>query len=863
MLKLGIIETINEPTDWVNSLVIVQKKDGNIRLCLDPKPLNECIKRSHYQFPTFEEIIHKIKGAKLFTVLDAKSGFWMLPLDEECAKITTFQTPFGRFYFKRLPFGLSCAPEIFHRVVSQIFEKIDGVQSFQDDILIWGETEKQLTERVNAVLDKAQTNGFKFNINKCKFNVKEINFLGHKISSDGISVDENKIKAIIDLPIPKDKKELARILGMFNYVSKFIENFSEISQPLRALLKKDVEFTWNKYLNEVFNKLKKIITQAPVLSYFDQSKPILLSVDASSTGLGACLLQDNKPVCYASKALTETQINYAQIEKELLGIVFGCTRFHQYIFSKNVTVETDHKPLIAIFKKPLSKISSRLQRMLLRLQQYKLNVVYKPGKELVIADTLSRHFNVNDKVEDEVFDEIELQVNLLIDNLPISHAKWLLFEKESKNDEELNKLKDYINHGWPKYKSNVNDKLKCYFDFKDELSIIKNLIFKGDTIIVPKNLRTQMMEIVHQGHMGINRCKSRARLALYWPNMSNDIKNYVESCRTCSKFKRNQSKMPLLPHRVPKLPWSEVGIDVFEWEQMLYIVAVDYYSNYIEIASISNTKSVTIISKLKSFFSRHGIPLKVYSDGATYFKCEEFRMFCKNWDIEHVISSPHFPQSNGMAESAVKTMKSLLKKTADAGEDIYLALLSFRNTNKNNVESPAQLLMSRKLRTLVPMHYKCLKPKLNYNRTRNQLYVNKQRMKGHFDRHSKPLQSLCNGQDVLFQKKPNSNWSSGNIIRETEEPRSYIVIDQNGKSYRRNRIHISPAVERMSPPKCPSMSRQKNEISPLNQSNRRISESVNSGQKVSPESDFLKDLDNYKTRYGRVVKSSCRLEDKF
>ena len=234
---------------------------------------------------------------------------------------------------------------------------------------------------------------------------------------------------------PKNKEELQRYLGMIMYFAKFIPNLSQSAEPLRILLEKDVEWHWNEQQEHSFKTLKQLTTEAPVLKYFDPTKAIKISVDASSKGsMGAVLLQDDQPVAYASKALTKSQQNYAQIEKEMLAIVFGCTRFHEYIYGMpQVEIETDHRPLEAILKKALSQAPARLQKMIMIVQKYPISVRYHPGKELVIADTLSRAF-INGEITDPVLQEFEIN---LLQSLPISDRKLAKLKTETQKDSSL------------------------------------------------------------------------------------------------------------------------------------------------------------------------------------------------------------------------------------------------------------------------------------------------------------------------------------------------------------------------------------------------------------------------------------------
>ncbi|GFR94327.1 transposon Ty3-I Gag-Pol polyprotein [Elysia marginata] len=339
-----------------------------------------------------EEVAREIPNATVFSKLDAKSGFLQIKLDEDSSKLTTFNTPLGRCKWLRLPFGLKCSPEIFQKIMDQMLEGIDGAFAIMDDILIAGKDLQHHDEILKKVLRRATDYNLKLNLEKVRIRQKSVGYCGHVISAEGLKADPEKIKAVREMPRPHDKESLRRFLGFVTYLGKFIPNLSQEDQPLRQLLKAENIFQWEDQQKKAFDKLKDLCVKAPVLQYFDVNKPVEVHCDASCTGLGAVLVQDNKPVAYSSRSLTDTETKYAQIEKEMLAIVHACKKFHCFIFGKEVTVFTDHKPLEQIFKKQLLAAPMRLQRMLLTLQWYDITVTYRKGKDMQVPDTLSRAY---------------------------------------------------------------------------------------------------------------------------------------------------------------------------------------------------------------------------------------------------------------------------------------------------------------------------------------------------------------------------------------------------------------------------------------------------------------------------------------
>ncbi|XP_041354531.1 uncharacterized protein LOC121372300 [Gigantopelta aegis] len=296
--------------------------------------------------------------------------------------------------------------------------------------------------------------------------------------------------------------------------------------------------------NTDFDELKSVTTSTPVLGYYDVSKPVKLTVDASSHGLGACILQDEHPVCYASRALNKSEQNYAQIEKEMIAIVYGATKFHQYIYGKRVLVETDHKPLESLFKKPLYSAPPRIQHML-KLQRYDLDVHYKPGTLMFIPDTLSRAHGSNTDC-----DEMEFEVHT-IENLPVSKDRLSEMKLDTQNDETLQKLKNVVLHGWPEMSSEIDIQIKPYWNIREQIIYIDELLLKGDCIIVPECMRKEKLKQIHRSHLGIEKCLRRAREILYWPSMNCQIRDIVSQCGVCCRYRNKPQKEPLHSHEIP------------------------------------------------------------------------------------------------------------------------------------------------------------------------------------------------------------------------------------------------------------------------------------------------------------------------
>ena len=435
-------------------------------------------------------------------------------------------TSYGRYRFLRLPFGIVSVQDEFQQKMDETFEGLPGVTPLVDDIIVTGRTWEEHDTILRATLDRAAAKNLKLNPDKLTVGAHEVEYFGHIISADGLKPDPTKVKAIQDMPPPVDKKKPQTMLGMINYLAQFAPQLSETTKPIRDL-KDDAEFLWDQPQRDAVDRTKAIILSQPVLSFFDQAKPITLQVDASKHGLGAALFQEDKSVAFASKSLNKTEQNYAQIQKELYAILFGCKKFHHHLYGHKVTVQSDHKPLESIMKKPLSVAPPRLQRMLLQLQKYDLHVVHVPGKNTPVADTLSRIFLQAEPEDNDTVEDVNVQVNCLFNNMPVTDKEMKQLRQTTAEDPQMQELLSTILEGWPELRQNCKPTISEFWNFRDQLSAIDGIIFKGEKILVPTSLRPEMIQKIHSSHLGREKTKQRARDILFWPGMATQIHNAV------------------------------------------------------------------------------------------------------------------------------------------------------------------------------------------------------------------------------------------------------------------------------------------------------------------------------------------------
>ena len=444
MLELGVITRVDTPTDWVNSIVLSETTNekgeiAKLRVCLDPRDLNKWIKREQHYTKTIDEVVTQLNDAKFFTLVDAKKGYWHVPLDEASSYLTTLSTPFGRFRFTRLPFGLIVSQDVFQKQLDSALEGLSGVTGIADDTFVFGSAEQEHNKNLAGLMEQARQKGIVFNKDKLQFKRTEVHFFGHTWIPQGVKPDNSKVAAIQSMQPPEDVKSLQSFLGLVNYLTRYSARLATITAPLRELTKKEVAYVWGPEHDHAFAAVKQEVSTLGVLRYFDPKAETVIQTDASLKGLGAVLLQQGQPVCYASKALTETEQRYSNIEREALGLVWGLERFHYFIYGKPCTIHTDHKPLEAIFKKKLSSCPARLQRFVLRALKYDVKVTYVKGTEVPIADALSRISPQPAPVNGQL---PQLDIHYVTKTLPSSQTKLQQIRDETTNDPILNRLRE-------------------------------------------------------------------------------------------------------------------------------------------------------------------------------------------------------------------------------------------------------------------------------------------------------------------------------------------------------------------------------------------------------------------------------------
>ncbi|UYV79663.1 K02A2.6-like, partial [Cordylochernes scorpioides] len=546
MIKQGIITKIYHETEWSHPMVVVKKKSGQIRICLDPRKLNQALVRRHFQTPAPSELLHQIPKADYYTVLDVKSAYWHVPVANECRDLLVMATPFGKFRYNRLPFGLNISAQIFVEMMTNIFKNSFWNVTYVDDLLIYADSIEEHNEKLKGILEIARRNNIKFDLTKAQ-------------------------------------------------------------------------------------------------------------------------------IC---------------------------------------------------------------------------------------------------KKEDE---------------------KLITLQKDTREDTTLLKIIHYVIEGWPISKKDVDEDVKPYYDCRHRIYLWNELLCVGSAIVVPGTQRNYMLELLHKSHQGISAIQGLARESLFWPGMSMDIAERVKSCDICQKYQKSKTRETLRSFPIPDYPWQTVSMDIFYIERKPHLLIVDRFSGYPEVYALNPPTATNVRNKLRETFARFGIPETIMSDNGPPFHSEIMTDFCTKWGIRQIFSSPHLHRSNGLAERNIQTIKTLLNKCKDQGSDAYLALLTYRNTPKNDLPSPAQLCLSRSLRCLIPRITPLYGPcKTNQRHIENAKKRRQNSMKKYYDRSSKIYPKVSVGEEACCQVSPKQAWTPVKITAHGNSPQSFKVETPSGKEFLRNQQFLRP-----------------------------------------------------------------------
>ena len=801
--KLGVITKVSR-ADWAAFIVCVPKADGSVRICGDYKvTINPELEIDHYPLPTPEDLFATLSGGKFFSQLDLSHAYQQVLLHEDCRKYVTINTHRGLYQYNRLPFGVASAPAVFQQLMETVLQGAKGVVCYLDDVMVTGKDEQDHFQNLDEVLRRLKQWGFRLKKSKCHLLQSSVEYLGFKVDADGLHKTAAKVEAILNTPQPIDARQLRSFLGLVHYYGRFVPDLATITQPLNELLQKNKKWNWSSDCSKAFSRLKEELSSPRVLAHYDVSLPLKLSCDASAYGVGAVIAhimpdKSERPVAYASRTLSPAERNYAQIEKEALGIIFGVTKFHKFLYGRKFTLVTDHKPLLTLLG-PKSQIpplaAARLQRWALILTAYNYDTQYCPSDKHGNANGLSRlpvpckhHCDMSPATLFNI-----LQVN----QLPVNPDR---LKQAMAVDPVLSKVLRYVQGGWPQH---VSPELKPFYQHKDELIIEAGCLMWGIRVVIPSKLRQQVMDEVHTSHAGIVRMKSLARIHVWWPSIDKDIEELSHGCEICQSMQNKPPPVLLHPWTWPTRAWQRIHVDFAgPFMGAMFFIIVDAHSKWVEVIQMSSTTSSKTITELRKLFSSYGLPDQLVSDNGPQFTSDEFSCFMKANGIKHILTSPYHPKSNGEAERFVQTLKNALRRERQESDSIHTKLsrflMSYRTTpNTTTGVTPSELFLGRKVKTRLDI----LRPSL-LNKVAGKQAVQKKYHDVHSD-----VRQFTVGQKVWVEntmpKATEAKWLSGTIVEKLGTV-LYKVLVHNRGVWKRHADQIRPHLDRILPSSpCP------------------------------------------------------------
>lgn len=787
-----VSEGVLQPTsysEWATPVVPIVKKSGEIRLCGDYRcTVNEATESDTYPMPTANEVFAAIAGGKFFSTLDLDRAYTQVVVTEDTAKLLTLNTCKGLYTVHRLAFGVKACPGIFQRLMASLLAGISGIAVLIDDIIVSGSTRQEMQERLDKVLERIGQAGLRLNKVKCKFYKRRVEFLGFIIDAEGIHPAPSKVEAIVKTPEPKNKQELQAFLGLYNFYERFVPHKATVLEPLHRLLETSQTWKWTETEQKAFELAKRFITFDLTLVHYDLQNPLILTCDSSEYGVGAVLSHLNndgseRPVAMASRTLHSHERRYSQLDKEATSIMFGITKFHNYLMGRKFTIVTDHKPLLGIFdpKRPMpTMLSPRLTRIAIALTSHSYEIIYKPGAQIGFADRLSRWPQPIPDEQEQSLSEILLMAETP-EEFPydVEHIAT-----ETKRDKILSQVIFYIQRGWPNKVIDTN--LRPFWLNRLELSLHEDCVLLGCRVVVPKSLQQVVLRTLHRTHSGIIQTKALARSYVWWPRLNEDIELLVRECPKCLEYRHMP---PRTTHEwiTPARPWSRIHIDFAgPFHNKYFLIIVDAYSRWPELFVVNNTTSATVVKILRTVFATHGLCDVIVSDNGTSFVSNETKQFLNANNIRHITTAPYHPSTNGLAERMVQTIKDKLQKMDDLSWDIRIPnlLLGLRVTPCTTTnKTPAELLMNRRLRTLLDT----IHPENRQHRlTEKQISSNK----------NIKARETSIGQQVMYRNYSASGprWLPG-VVMDKMGPSSYRVETDDGIIVNR---HIDQLIKKAS-----------------------------------------------------------------
>lgn len=719
MIDRGIIRKSFSP--YASPLVLVRKKSGKLRPCVDYKEVNARTVPDAFPLPRIDDMLQSLKGSTLFSSLDLTHGYFQIMMDEMSIPFTAFRVPWGLYEFLRVPQGMRNSPSTFARAMEAIFSDMNMMEIllYLDDILIFSDSFEDHLGRIQRVLERLVENNLKVSPKKCHWLRERVTYLGYTISNQGISTDPDKVKVIVEWPLPQKCEQLASFMGLAGFYRRFIKNFSAVAKPLQELTNGDpsTTITWDEKCIETFGLLKTLISSAPVLAHPDFRREFIVEIDASFRGLGACLSQmgddgNLHPIAFASRAAKGSETRYqSSFKLELAALRWAvAVKFREYLICSKATVYTDCNALLYL---RTAKLGAVEQRWVSQLAPFNLNIVYRPGKANRVADALSRHpdlppvqiqepevvsishiagsSEVDIPVQNQHDDVDPTNVQSEVPNadpntaeLVAGHSKLFptLANKQlrsyQRSDLALMEIEERVRTPNEIKVGPMPNEFAGWAKYLHDYVIIDELLYrKVDTpmgqrhlLLVPSALRLHVLEAAHDfwAHQGRDRTMSIVESRCFWPGLAKTVKEYIKSCARCLLSK------PALPvshtprrHLYASSPLEIVSIDFLKMDQGKggyedILVCTDVFTKFAVAVPCRDQTALTTAKTLKRrFIDVYGAPVRIHSDQGRNFESKIISELCGLYNISKSRTTPYNPSGNPITERFNRTLCGLLR----------------------------------------------------------------------------------------------------------------------------------------------------------------------------------------------------------